>query len=123
MFRETLAPVCSPELATADWTTLPRIACTGPRPDWQHFAERFGLSLPVLPHLRFDTLHGAIAAAKDGCGVALGSLPLCAKDIKSGALVQLGNDVLENPETYWLIATREAISRRRWEALSSLLTA
>lgn len=123
LFAETLAPVCAPQLATDDWTKLPRIACTGPRPDWQQFAQRFGLSLPMVPHLRFDTLHGAISAAKAGCGVALGSLPLCAEDISSGELVQLSTGVLEHPETYWLIATREAISRRRWMTLSSMLIA
>ena len=53
--------------------------------------------------------------------VALGSLPLCAEDLKTGLLTQLGDDVFESNETYWLLASRSAIGRRQWEALSEAL--
>ncbi|MBO9402545.1 LysR family transcriptional regulator [Shimia sp. R9_3] len=121
LFREALAPVCAPSLASTNWHHLPRIACTGPRPDWDVFAARFGIPSTPIPQIRIDTLHGAIAAAKAGHGIALGSLPLCEEDLRSGALQQLGNDVMEHRETYWLLASREAIGRKQWEALSEAI--
>ena len=123
LFKEAIAPVCSPRLTSQAWTHLPRIACTGPRPDWDQYSSRFGIPSTPVPTLRFDTLHGAIAAAKAGLGVALVSLPLCADDIASGALVQLGDEVLDPPETYWLLASRNVIGHRQWTALSAALTA
>ena len=121
LYKEALAPVCAPELQTEDWTALPRIACTGPRPDWGHFSKRFAVPSTPVPQIRVDSLHGAIAAARAGQGVALASLALCSEDIRSGALVQLGKDVYEHTETYWLLASRTAIGGRQWDALSSEL--
>ena len=121
LFKEALAPVCAPELARDNWQNLPRIACTGPRPDWSDFQELFGIASTPVPQIRFDTLHGAIEAAKAGQGVALTSLPMCARDLKEGCLVQLGKDVLEHRETYWLLASRSAIGRRQWASLLDAL--
>ncbi len=117
LFKEAIAPVCAPGLAAEDWTTLPRVACTGPRPDWTDFAKHFAIPSNPVPEIRVDTLHGAIAIAKTGHGVALGSLPLCADDICAGNLVRVTDDVLERSETYWLLASREAIGRHQWETL------
>ena len=75
-----------------------------------------------MPQIRIDTMDGTIKAAKAGLGVALGSLPLCLSDLQSGALVRLGEHIFDHSETYWLLATRSAISRRQWESLSSALT-
>ncbi|WP_370228294.1 LysR family transcriptional regulator [Cognatishimia sp.] len=122
LFSEIMAPVCAPGLARRDWTGLPRIACTGPRPDWDAFAARFGIPSIPIPNIRVDTLHGAIAAAKAGQGVALGSLALCRDDIENGSLVRLGDEALDNTETYWLLAERSAISKRQWTALAQVLT-
>lgn len=122
LFKETIAPVFAPSLAGEVWSSLPRIACTGPRPDWFDFAKRFGISTNPAPQVRVDTLHGAIAIAKTGYGVALGSLPLCANDIQNGHLVTDEADIIEHNETYWLLASREAIGPRQWEALVDTLT-
>lgn len=121
LFKEAIAPVCAPGLAAEDWTKLPRIACTGPRPDWTDFTKRFEIPSNPIPKIRVDTLHGAIAVAKTGHGVALGSLPLCADDIRSGNLTRVSDDALEGIETYWLLASREAIGRRQWETLVNTL--
>lgn len=121
LFPEVLAPVCSPGIATPDWTRLPRIACTGPRPDWDQFARRFALPATPVPQIRVDTLHAAIAAAKAGHGVALGSLALCTAELKAGHLTRLGDTTFEHGETYWLLAARQAISRRQWDALAQIL--
>ncbi len=123
LFKERIAPVCAPPAAIKDWAKLPRIACTGPRPDWNDFAKRFGIASTPIPRIRVDTLHGAIATAKSGHGVALGSLPLCDADIRANNLLQLGSKVFEHTETYWLLAARNAISRRQWEALLETLIA
>lgn len=122
LYNEVLAPMAAPGFAKGDWTQQPRIACTGPRPDWAAFTRRFGLPATPMARLRFDTFHGAIGAAKAGLGVALGSLPLCSEDLRAGTLVQLGADRLEHGETYWLLASRGAIRRRQWEALVESLT-
>lgn len=123
LFKEVMVPVCAPAIAQKDWTSLPRIACTGPRPDWDAFAAKFGTPSLPIPKIRIDTLHGAIAAAKAGQGVALGSRALCQADLDAGALVQLGQDRFEYPETYWLLASRTAIAKRQWVALCDVLTA
>ena len=122
LFKEALAPVCAPGLAAADWKSLPRIACVGPRPDWSSFTERFGIPSMPMPQIRIDTLHGAISAARAGVGVALASLPLCAEDLKTGDLLQLGEDVFDHGETYWLLAPRDAIGQKQWDALSDVMT-
>ncbi|MEM7005942.1 MAG: LysR family transcriptional regulator [Pseudomonadota bacterium] len=121
MFKEVLAPLCAPNLASKDWTKLPRIACTGPRPDWSDFVGRFAIPETRIPQLRIDTLHGVISAAKAGHGVALGSLPLCLDDISRNRLVILGDQTFEHYETYWLLASRDAVSRHQWEALTETL--
>lgn len=121
LFKEALAPVCASSIATKQWESLPRIGCTGPRPDWDQFAKHFGLPTTPVPQIRVDTLHGAVAAAKAGHGVALASLPLCAEDIRNGSLIQLGKHVLRHSDTYWLLASRNSIGRRQWDALKSVL--
>lgn len=123
LFKEQLAPVCAPHLVAAGWKQLPRIGCTGPRPDWDHYAARFGIPLTPIPQIRMDTMNGAVAAARAGQGVALASLPLCASELTDGSLVQLGGDIYDHNETYWLVATRSAIGRRQWQALCDVLTA
>lgn len=133
LYDEVLAPVAAPQLLAqgqgagpgkglVDWTTLPRIACTGPRPDWHAYTRAFGLpASPGAEALRFDTFHAALEAAKSGLGVALASLPLCAADLREGRLVQLGSEVLPHGETYWLLASKRAIRRRQWDALTTTL--
>lgn len=133
LYDEVLAPVAAPQLLAqgagqgpvkqlGDWTALPRIACTGPRPDWHAFTRAFGLpASPGAEALRFDTFHATLEAAKSGLGVALASLPLCAADLRAGRLVQLGSEVLPHGETYWLLASKRAIRRRQWDALTTAL--
>lgn len=123
LFEERIAPLASPELTRlgGHWTDWPRIACTGPRPGWNAWASRFGISSTPVPHLRFDTFHSALGAARSGLGVLLGSLPLCAEDLGSGRLVRLSRDVLDHHETYWTIAGPEAIARGQWRDLVEAL--
>lgn len=121
LYNEVIAPVAAPGLIAtgAGWAGLPRIALSGPRPGWSEWAGRFGTPTTPLPVLRFDTFAPALAAARAGHGVLLASLPLCAADLEAGGLVRVGDDSLPHHQTYWLLASREAVSRRQWDRLEN----
>jgi len=121
LYQDIMVPVAAPHLKSAEWTSLPRIACSGPRPDWGDFADACGLPRLPLPHLRFDTFVNALNAARNGLGVALGSLPLCAADLEAGRLVRLSSDQLAHDSTYWLLGSKSAISARQWDRLVELV--
>lgn len=125
LYREVIAPVASPKLLKKgmDWTGLPRIAVVGPRPGWNEWSARFGTPSTPLPGLRFDTFFAGLSAARQGFGVVLASLPLCQDDLSSGRLVRLSQNELSHHETYWLLASREAVSRRQWDLLERGLKA
>ncbi|WP_428572869.1 LysR family transcriptional regulator [Roseibium sp.] len=123
LFEERIAPVASPALlkSTMPWTELPRIALSGPRPGWTDWSARFGVPTTPLPSLRFDTLVSALAAARAGHGVLLASLPLCRDELTSGTLKQVTTETLPHHETYWLLASRDAVTRRQWSQLEAVL--
>ena len=123
LYAEQIAPVASPDLArrAGHWTGWPRIACSGPRPGWNDWASQFGISTTPVPTLRFDTFLSALGAAKAGMGVFLASLPLCAEDLDAGRLVLLGEDVMPHHESYWLLASRDALTRTQWTLLESAI--
>ena len=122
LYDEVLAPVAAPQLPTsADWQDSPRIAVSGPRPDWQRWCEHTGASSTPVPHLQFDTFSSALAAARAGLGVLLASLPLVQSDLKQKRLQKVSEQVLPHHETYWLLASSERVSRRQWEQLSGCL--
>ncbi len=120
LFREALCPVVSPGLLEAggDWRGLPRIAVAGPRAGWQEWVQHSGDPSTPVPRLRFDSFAAALAAAGSGAGVLLASLPLCVRELEAGTLVRVSDDVLEPAETYWMIARRDGISKRQWDALA-----
>lgn len=123
LYPEVMAPLAAPGLLSAgtSWHDLPRIAVSGPRPGWADWAARTGTPTTPVPLLRFDTFSSALAAARAGQGVVLGSLPLCQADLQSGRLVPVGDDRLAHHETYWLLAAKERISRSQWDALCDSL--
>lgn len=123
LYNETMAPVVAPSLRETgrDWEALPRIALSGPRPGWTEWSGRFGTPTTPLPLLRFDTFGSALAAARAGHGVLLASLPLIEAELAAGDLVRVGEDSLSHHESYWLLASREAVSRRQWDVLETLL--
>lgn len=123
LYSERMAPVAAPALIEAggDWTEWPRIACSGPRPGWNDWAAQFTIPTTPVPKLRFDTFGSALAAAKGGLGVLLASLPLCEAEIASGSLVRLGEDVMRHHESYWLLASRNALARTQWVALETAI--
>jgi LysR family glycine cleavage system transcriptional activator len=114
LFAEELAPVAAPKVLStkADWTTLPRIAVTGPRAGWSDWGDAGGAA-----PLRFDSMIAALDAAEAGAGVVLASLPLCAEALSAGRLVRVGTRSLTPASSYWLTARGEDVSDRRWRAL------
>ncbi|KPD13943.1 LysR family transcriptional regulator [Phaeobacter sp. 11ANDIMAR09] len=124
LYEERIAPLASPALlkTTEDWRELPRLSVSGPRPSWRNWREFSGQVTTSPTALRYDTFASALAAARAGLGVLLGSLPLCQADLDSGALVQVSCEAMPHHESYWLLASKERISRRQWEVLRASLT-
>ncbi|MEP4036674.1 MULTISPECIES: LysR family transcriptional regulator [unclassified Pseudophaeobacter] len=119
LFEERIAPMAAPALlqTTKDWRDLPRLSVSGPRPSWRDWREFSGQVTTSPTALRYDTFASALAAARAGLGVLLGSLPLCQADLDSGALIQVSAEVMPHHESYWLLASKERMSRRQWEVL------
>ena len=122
LYDEVLAPVVAPQvLAKGDWQDLPRISVSGPRPGWQRWCEHTGASSTPVAQLQFDTFSSGLAAAREGLGVLLASLPLVQADLTAGRLQRVGDQTLPHHETYWLLAGSERVSRRQWEQVSGCL--
>jgi len=123
LYEECLSPVAAPALLTCSpsWQSLPRIAVSGPRPGWSEWAERTGSPSTPVPTLRFDTFSSALAAATAGNGVLLASLPLCRKELASGSLERVSDDMIGHHQTYWLLASRKRVTRGLWEKLHECL--
>lgn len=123
LYDERLSPVAAPDLlGLGNWQDLPRLSVSGPRPGWRQWAEHFATPTTPMPYLRFDTFGSALAAARAGLGVLLASLPLVEADLTSGALKRASAEVLTHHETYWLLASKERVSRRQWQQVVTCLT-
>jgi len=123
LYKEVMSPVAAPGLVKGgrSWEDLPRIAVAGPRPGWNDWISAFGTPAAPLPEYRFDTFSSALTAAKADLGVLLGSLPLCKAALASGELVRLSEDSLDHHQSYWLLASKEAVSQRQWQVLEEQL--
>ncbi|MCA3648522.1 MAG: LysR family transcriptional regulator [Methylobacterium sp.] len=90
--RETVTPLCSPEMAKRihgprDLLDCNLILSDNKQVRWHHWFDANGLN-PVLNHdLRFDRSFLALAVAADGLGVALESTLLAEREISGGKLV------------------------------------
>lgn len=106
LYDEVLAPVAAPALLDArddDWRRLPQIATSGPRDGWLDWAAAAEVAPPRSPSLRFDTFVQALAAARVGAGVLLGSLALIEQEIEVGSLIRLPEPSVRMESGYWLI--------------------
>lgn len=129
LLQERLVPVTSPGLweeiahlgLVEALERVPLIHVTTVGRDWRPFADL----LPSGPgrrrgDLRFDTVHLAIQAARQGLGIAVGRRPLVDGDLEAGALVAL--PLAERPidDSYWLVGLPATLDRpeakafRRW---------
>lgn len=90
--RETVTPLCSPEMAQRiknprDLLDCNLILSDNKQVRWHHWFDANGLN-PVLNHdLRFDRSFLALGVAADGLGVALESTLLAGREMASGRLV------------------------------------
>ncbi len=90
--RETVTPLCSPDLARHITTPRDLLACNLILSDnkqvrWPHWLATNGITAGVSHKLRFDRSFLALGAAADGLGVALESTLLAGRDLASGRLV------------------------------------
>jgi DNA-binding transcriptional LysR family regulator len=105
---ERLTPVAAPALVPAGdpapgwWHGLPRLTVVGPRPLWPDWFALEGLGPRAAPAPRFDSFVVALAAARAGAGVLLGSRPLVDGDLESGALVRLSPLELAGPAGHFV---------------------
>ncbi len=121
LYQEVLAPLATPALLrqSRHWQELPRIAVSGPRPGWQEWAERTGDAAAPVPRWRFDSFVAALAAARAGLGVLLGSVPLCAPELQDNTLVRLSKDALVLEDGYWMTAREDHLPARQWSQLKA----
>lgn len=90
--EETVTPLCMPELAQvirapSDLLSHVLIESDNKQVRWPDWFARNGLAPPPPRGSRFDRSFLAIAAARDGLGVALESTRLAEREIASGQLV------------------------------------
>jgi len=116
LFAEKMSPVVSPELMSGrtSWLDLPRLALSGPRLGWHEWSRQTGDPITPIPKIRFDSLSAALSAAVSGAGVLLASLPLCSAHLEQGKLERVSSHVLEPPETYWMMVSKDGFTKTQW---------
>jgi DNA-binding transcriptional LysR family regulator len=92
LVEETVAPMCTPELAAriasaADLLDLTLIQSDNKQVRWPQWFEANGLRAPTSQGNRFDRSFLAIAAAVDGLGICLESTLLAERELRTGRLV------------------------------------
>ncbi len=111
LVRESLVPVCAPEVAEAlecaDWPDVlqevRRIHVSQASEDWDFWLGAQGfVAQDDTGGVHIDTVHGSIEAAVAGLGVALGRRPLIDQDIAKGRLAAVGPEI-EGSTSYWLV--------------------
>lgn len=127
--REELIPVCSldlaQEIAGMPWpevlVSCPLIHVTTVTEDWsRYFREVLPEKAAATNSFRFDTIHMAIQAARQGLGVALGRRPIIDEELDAGRLVSFGAPSLQAATCYWLVGAETTFDRpearafRKW---------
>lgn len=70
---------------------------------WADWAEAVGVSRPTPSNLfRFDSMSAVVRAAEEGLGFALMSWPLGKQWVSSRRLVQVGNNIVDTGESFFL---------------------
>lgn len=94
--RETVFPVCSPELFpyasgyVCRSRLLQEMHEDSPEIDWRNWAVHFGLPDDFDTKIvRYSSFSQVIGAAVGGAGIALGRVPLIEPELRSGRLVPL----------------------------------
>jgi len=108
--NETYFPVCSPELvyqtppnALADLHVHALLHSVTDE-DWRRLFRAAGHNALIgQQHIYFPNAHLAMQAARDGCGIAIGSTILCAEDLRRGTLRRVLNLEVPAPYPYFVI--------------------
>jgi LysR family transcriptional regulator, glycine cleavage system transcriptional activator len=119
LLRETVFPVCSPELhalatkAPGDCRLLQEAHENTPEIDWRTWSAELGLPGDLEPKIvRFSSFNQVIGAAIGGAGLALGRTPLIDPELASGRLVMLRPD-LSRPASWCFVLRRRPLRRHR----------
>ncbi|MES0862271.1 LysR family transcriptional regulator [Ruegeria sp. SCPT10] len=110
---EVLVPMAAPGV---DWGA-PLIDLRGERPGWRDWANKTGVVDLPPAKVSFDSMEHAISAARQGLGVALGSVPLAQADLQSGRLRRLDFPELRTKDCYWLTWPEERAKSKQQRAL------
>lgn len=123
LLREVLSPLCAPRLLQTGqpWQELPILAVTGARAGWADWCEYAGMPPLPAPQYRFDTYLAALAAARAGAGVLLGSLPLSREVLAQGELQRVSGVQLATNLGHWLTRDSDKAVTRASQAVWSWL--
>ncbi|RBW54794.1 LysR family transcriptional regulator [Ruegeria sp. A3M17] len=110
---EVLVPMAAPGV---EWDA-PLIDLRGERPGWRDWAQKADQGDVTTSHISFDSMEHALSAARQGMGVALGSVPLAKADLQAGRLRRLNLPELKTKDGYWLTWPEERAKSKKQRAL------
>jgi Transcriptional regulator len=128
LFRETLLPVCSPDLLARCPMAEPADLLAAPllhhshRP-WSLWFEPFGLEAPPQQGMIFEDSVMLLEAAAQGLGVALARSGLIEQDLRSGRLVRPFELDVPSDLGFWAVWRADSRKLRRIHALRDWLMA
>lgn len=114
LFREKHFPVCSPGLLTAgevisrpgDLLNYPLIHDRHAR--WQRWLASYAADAgKAARNLYLQESFQAIAAAREGCGVALADSIEVANDLRSGNLLSLSEETVQASQSHYLVTEQD----------------
>lgn len=126
LFRETLLPVCSPELLARRPMATPEDLLAAPllhhshRP-WSLWFRHFGIEAPPPQGMIFEDSVMLLEAAAQGIGVALARSGLIEQDLRSGRLVRPFELDVASELGFWAVWRPDSRKLRRIHALRDWL--
>ncbi|WP_170562184.1 LysR family transcriptional regulator [Ruegeria atlantica] len=111
--REVLVPMAAPGV---EWGA-PLIDLRGERPGWSDWARKTEQGDVTTSNISFDSMEHALSAARQGMGVALGSMPLAKADLQAGRLLRLNLPELKTRDGYWLTWPEDRAKSKKQRAL------
>jgi LysR family glycine cleavage system transcriptional activator len=126
LFRESLLPVCSPELLARHPMKTPEDLLAAPllhhshRP-WTLWLSHFGVEAPPQAGMIFEDSVMLLEAAAQGIGVALARSGLIEQDLRSGRLVRPFATDVASELGFWAVWRSDSRKLRRIHALRDWL--
>ncbi|WP_323120050.1 LysR family transcriptional regulator [Burkholderia alba] len=119
LLRESVFPVCSPELfpfasrAVCRCRLLQEMQENSPEIDWRNWSGEFGLPDDFETKIvRYSSFSQVVGAALGGAGIALGRSPLIDPELRSGRLVRLFPE-LSRPASWQFVLRRGPLGPHR----------